>query len=134
MNKTKTILIWLFAGTVCAGVLFYLIDMLVQSHYASLPVAFDPPESHKMSIALFSSGLLQLLIGLFVMKPTRKIYHVPTYQKEYRDPFVGLDREELSDHGYGTENSKENDKRKFQGLIFFLPTLVLFALSVYVWE
>ena len=129
MNKTKTIIIWPLAGIIFAGALFYLMDTWIHSRYDNAPKALDQPKLYKVSTALFISGGLQLLIGFLLMKPVRKTYHVPAGRKEYRDPFVGLDREELSNHGYGIENSKENNKRKLQGFIFSLPGLMLIVYS-----
>ena len=132
MNKTKTIIIWSVAGIICAGVLFYLMDLMIQSRYASYPEAYDQPEMYKKSMALFFSGVIQLGIGFLLMKPVRKTYYVPTGRNEYRDPFVGLDREELSDHGYGIENTNENKNRKLQGFIFLLPSVLVLAYAAYI--
>ena len=126
MIKTKTIIIWSLAGIVFSILSFYLADKMTLASY------YGQTESYKTSTALFLSGVLQLFFGFLLMKPIRKTYHVPPGQVEYRDPFVGLDREELADHGYGTENKDENNKRKLQGFIFAMPGIVSIAISLYI--
>ena len=134
MNKSGTLIRWSLSGIIFAVVTFYLINALIQSQYDNVSDAYDQSETYKTSTALFISGAVQLFIGFLLMKPRSKTYHVPQGHKEYRDPFVGLDREELADHGYGAEDMGEKNKRKLQGFVFALPGLVLIGISSYIWS
>ncbi len=116
---------WFFGGVVFCILAFQLSAMFMHSRFAWLE------SSPLLSNTLFLTSLLNFLAALTISRPSRKTYHCDRGENEYRDPFVGLDRYEFCDHGYGIDQVKATNY-KFQALSFAVPGMILFLSSIMV--
>ncbi len=83
----------------------------------------------RLTYSFSFAGALHLLAALMLSRPTRNTYHSESTKGEYRDPFVGLDRYEFANHGYGVDRKKTRENR-IQALSFGLPGLILFLVAM----
>lgn len=113
---------WLIGGIIFAFMEFYLASIFVSEEY------YWMRSRDQVSNALFFAGTFHFLISILLSRPARKLYNVIPGKKEKRDPFAGLDRFELSDHGYGINRKRTLEYRR-QAYSFVIPGVIMFILS-----
>ncbi|MGD2172610.1 MAG: hypothetical protein PVF80_10910 [Gammaproteobacteria bacterium] len=93
---------------------------------------FHLSDNSLFSNVIFFTFIVHLIISFILSRPARNIHHTQNKDREIRDPFAGLDRYELADHGYGIDYDKSKRYRTeafffgFPGILLFLASILLY--------